>query len=302
MQLMKDGGLSNERLAFVRLRLVRGHMNVQIEGLREQDIDRPQLFDVAQEDVLVSLHLQRGNVVFLSGNEALSTYLSRPRDLGRLVDLRQTVREERFHRRIANQQRAVGTCDRSLVSCRDGWLDLCPPNSDGYHVIGMDEDRRRVFAFRSAPDNRVVKYQLCYTTISVADRPMTWRALSAPPDPDMWFVDAARFVRTVSKNDTTGVQSIVRLSSARGIDEHRLLTIEESVDGPLVRWSDPFSADYAVLGPDWRESVMNANAVNVPAALLLQERADRGYAVHRLRTRDCPNQQLYAYLVNAGQL
>lgn len=297
---MNIDGLPNERLAFVRLRLIRGHMEARVEALREQDIERPQLFDVASEDALVSLYLQLGNVVFLSGSDVLSNYLRRSSDLARLVDLRQSVREERTGRDTAFQQRTVGACDRSLLSFKDGWVDLCPPGEDGYHVIGMDEDRRRVFAFRSAPDDRANKYRLCYATISVADRPIVWLPLSAPPDPEAAFVDAARFVRVLRHGEQIGVQTVVRLSSRHGIDAHRLLTIEDSIDGPIAHWSDPFSADYPVLGPDWRGRVADAGSPITPPALLLQERAAGGYALHRLAAQDCPVQQLYAYLVNAG--
>lgn len=298
---MRIDGLPNERLALVRLRLDQGGMHASIETLRDRDLEQPQLFDVTSDDVLVCLYLQLGNVVFLSGSDRLADYLDRPGDLARFVELRQTVREERTGRTVAFQQRTIGTCERSLVSHRDTWRDLCPPDGDdGYHVIGMDEERRRVFAFRSAPGLRADKYQLCYATVSVADRPIKWLPLSSPPDPETTFVDAARFVRVRRDGETVGVQSIVRLTSRRGIDEHRLFTVEESPDGPVARWSDPFSAEYPVLGPDWRTS--GPAPSDVPPALLLQERALGGYALHRLLVQDCPVQQLYAYFVNAGNI
>lgn len=297
---MNIDGLPNERLALVRLRLEGGGMEARIETLREQDIDRPQLFDVTSDDVLVCLYLQLGNVVFLSGSDRLADYLGRPGDLARFVELRRSVREERTGRDTASQQRTVGPCERSLLSFRDGWLDLCPPGEDGYHVIGMDEEHRRVFAFRSAPSDRAMRHQLCYATISVADRPVVWLPLSSPPEPDRSFVDASRFVRVLRDGELIAVQAVVRLSNPRGADEHRLLTVEDSPDGPLARWGDAFSADYSVLGPDWRGSPARTGDRLIPSALLLQERGESGHALHRLPIQDVPVQQLYAYLVNAG--
>lgn len=296
-----ESDVSGAPIALVRLRL-QGRTQIRVERLRAHGFDRPQLFDVSPGEALVSLCLGLGNVVFLSGNDALARFLDRPADLGELVDACQSAREA-CDRRTACQRRLVGPLERSLMSSGNGWTDLCPSGDDGYHVIGMDEERRRVFAFRSTPTDRSFKHQLCHATISVAGRSVSWLPLAAPPGNAVAFSDASRFVRVAFRDGRPGaVQAVIRLADARGAEEHRLLTIEETDDGPAARWSDAFSADYAVLGPDWRERAARKDEGAIPNALLLQERGVHGYALHRLPLTQCRVQQLYAYFVNAGNL
>ncbi|KAA0206704.1 hypothetical protein EDM68_01205 [Candidatus Uhrbacteria bacterium] len=292
---------SGDPIALVRLRPDGKRTRIRVERLRAQDLGRPQLFDVSPDEAVVSLCLQLGNVVFLSGSDALAGFLNRPADLGELVDACRSMRE--FPGRRSYQRRLVGPCARSLVSSGKRWADLGPPGEDGYHVIGMDEERRRVFAFRSTPTDRSFKHQLCHATISVADRAASWVPLAAPPGDAATFVDASRFVRVVFDDGRpAATQAVIRLADARGFETHRLLTIEETDDGPIPRWSDPFRADYPVLGPDWRERAIRKEEGTIPNALLLQEAGAHGYALHRLPLTQCRVQQLYAYFVNAGNL
>lgn len=295
--------LFEEPIALLRLRPLGTRTHIRIERLRAREFDRSSLFDVSPGEALVSLYLQLGNVVFLSGSDALAGYSSLPADLGRLVEVLQSVREPADPRRVVYQRRLVGPCSRSLMSSGRGWVDLCPSGEDGYHVIGMDEERRRVFAFRSAPSDRSFRHQLCYATVSVADRPLAWFPLALPPGNAAAFADASRFVRVVFDDGRPNAsQAVIRLVDAHGSEEHRLLTIMETDDGPAARWSDPFSGDYAVLGPDWRERAIRKEEGTIPNALLLQEQGEHGYALHRLPLTDCRIQQLYAYFVNAGNL
>ncbi len=279
----------NERLAYVGLSVAGDHAQVRMVKSSESVVN-DLLIPRREEEATVSLFLSCGRATFITGSERLSIFRNRPSDLKTYLKAHmRAVPEQRSH-----QERLVGKLEWT-IACFDGrWVDLAPEGEDGYCVIGCDTQRSRVYAYRRTPDG--VCDQLYYAPLLATDRPLMWHYVTHLPE-RATFLGASRF-SGARKNGLLNV--IVRMRGENGQPINRLLTLEETGDGPKPLWSDPFTGHLQVVRKyRQRISLEDESPTHQIGLLILEEKQPDQYILRHVPLQQCTAQPLYAYAISS---
>lgn len=190
-------------------------------------------------EATLSLFLELGPMIVLTGSEGLYGFRERPVDLGSVVETCQSFasRSDRLMR-TANR-RFVGGLQRSLAYLNGAWTDIFSPEEKPCVAIGLGGER--IFAFRRDADGPM--RELAVARPSYVGESLCWRLIGRVPDGTDAFLDASRFV--VNRD---AARSIIRLRRIDGSEEHRLLTIKSDAAGTdMAAWSDPIHSNCRVL-------------------------------------------------------
>jgi len=193
-----------------------------------------QLLKVLPQEATLSLFLELGSMIVLTGSAGLGAFQERPADLSHVVEFCQGLVSRSNHPMRTANRRFAGSLDRSFAYLNGKWTEI--HSSDDKPCVAIGLGGERLFAFRRDAD--FVMRELVVARPSFIGQTLVWSLLARVPAGTDAFLDVSRFV--VNKD---AARAIVRLRLNNGEEEHRLLTIK----GDEVTFSEPMSAKRRVL-------------------------------------------------------
>jgi len=221
---------TNEMLLIALDMKERRHARIEVMTSRENE----QTFALQEGEATLSLFLELGSMVIISGSKGLASLRDRPVDVSQAVEICQSVRSRTQRQARTSNRRFAGMLECSFAYVNGRWAELSASENKPCVAIGLGGER--LFAFRRDEDGAM--REIAVATPSFVGQALTWAPVCRVPSGSEAFLDSSRFVVNQGV-----IRTIIRLKRIDGREEHRLLTI----NGGLALWSDPLHSNKRVL-------------------------------------------------------